>query len=104
MVDGLSALSSENDALAGSSYLLCFTAGLNGETHGLFGVLTLVPEPSAYAMMFIGLKISGVLIQHRALASVAEKKIYWILEPVAYSYAASKAALPAAQYKQCVST
>jgi uncharacterized protein (TIGR03118 family) len=54
-IDGLWALSPGNDALAGSSQLLYFTAGPDDETHGLFGVLTPVPEPSTYAMMLAGL-------------------------------------------------
>lgn len=54
MIDSLSAISPGNDTMAGSSHLLYFTAGPDEETHGLFGVLTPVPEPSAYAMMLAG--------------------------------------------------
>jgi hypothetical protein len=32
---------------------LYFTDGLDGETHGLFGAIS-VPEPSTWAMMLIG--------------------------------------------------
>lgn len=66
-VDGLWALSPGNDALAGSSQLLYFTAGPNDETHGLVGVLTPVPEPSTYAMMLIGLGMLGLLIRRRTM-------------------------------------
>ena len=66
-IDGLWALSPGNDALAGSSQLLYFTAGPDEETHGLFGVLTPVPEPSTYAMMLAGLGLLGLLIRRRDL-------------------------------------
>jgi hypothetical protein len=46
---------------------LYFTAGPNEEAHGLFGVLTPVPEPSTYAMMLVGLGVLGLLIRRRAL-------------------------------------
>lgn len=59
-IDGLWALSPGNDALAGNSHLLYFTAGPNDETHGVFGVLTVVPEPSTYAMMLLGLGVVGL--------------------------------------------
>lgn len=49
VIDGLWAISPGNDTMAGSSHLLYFTGGPNEETHGLFGVLTPVPEPSTYA-------------------------------------------------------
>ncbi len=45
-IDGLWALTPGNGGSAGSSSRLYFTAGSNGETHGLFGSLTAVPEPS----------------------------------------------------------
>jgi len=66
-IDGLWALSPGNDTLAGSSQLLYFTAGPDEETHGLFGVLTPVPEPSTYAMMLAGLGLLGLLIRRRDL-------------------------------------
>lgn len=66
-IDGLWAISPGNGTLAGSANLLYFTAGPNDETHGLFGVLTPVPEPSTYAMMLVGLGMLGLLIRRRAL-------------------------------------
>ena len=62
-IDGLWALSPGNNGSAGSSDMLYFTAGPNDESHGVFGVLTAVPEPSTYALMFAG--ILGLLIKRR---------------------------------------
>jgi len=67
VIDGLWAISPGNDTMAGSSHLLYFTAGPNDEAHGLFGVLTPVPEPSAYAMMLAGLGALMLLIRRRTL-------------------------------------
>ncbi|MBS0587183.1 MAG: TIGR03118 family protein [Proteobacteria bacterium] len=64
-IDGLWAISPGNDGLAGSSHLLYFTAGPDDESHGLFGVLTPVPEPSTYAMLLIGLVVIGNLMVRR---------------------------------------
>lgn len=38
----------------GSPNVLYFTDGIDGETHGLFGAMTAVPEPSTWAMMLVG--------------------------------------------------
>jgi len=64
-IDGLWALSPGNDGSGGSSHLLYFTAGPDGETHGLFGVLTAVPEPSSYALLLAGIGILGLWRQRR---------------------------------------
>lgn len=39
-IDGLWSLAFGNDGNAGPATALYFTAGLDGETHGLFGTLT----------------------------------------------------------------
>jgi uncharacterized protein (TIGR03118 family) len=62
-IPGLWALTPGNDGAGGSSGKLYFTAGPNGETHGLFGVLSAVPEPSALALMGAGL--AGVVVLFR---------------------------------------
>lgn len=54
-IDGLWAISPGNDGSAGSSALLYFTAGPDDEAHGLFGVLSAVPEPSTAALLTLGL-------------------------------------------------
>ena len=55
-IDGLWALNVGNNGNAGSSEKVYFTAGPDGETHGLFGVLeaTAVPEPSTLALAGTG--------------------------------------------------
>jgi uncharacterized protein (TIGR03118 family) len=53
-IDGLWALTVGNDASAGSSQKLYFTAGPDGESNGLFGVLV-APEPASLAMFGVGL-------------------------------------------------
>jgi hypothetical protein len=70
VIDGLWGISPGNDGSGGSSQLLYFAAGPNDETHGLFGVLAPVPEPSAYAMMLMGLGVVLVM-RRRALSDVA---------------------------------
>ena len=61
-IDGLWALTIGNGGSGGSLNTLYFTAGPDGESHGLFGALTVVPEPSTWAMMligFVGLSFAG---------------------------------------------
>jgi uncharacterized protein (TIGR03118 family) len=67
VIDGLWSISPGNDGMGGSSHLLYFAAGPNDETNGLFGVLAPVPEPSAYAMMLMGLGVVLVMMRRRAL-------------------------------------
>lgn len=56
VIDGLHGLLVGNDGNAGSSDRLYFTAGPDGETHGLFGSLTYnpVPEPCSMAALALG--------------------------------------------------
>lgn len=65
IVDGLWAISPGNDTLAGSSQLLYFTAGPDEESHGLFGVLAPVPEPSIYVLLLVGLGLIGNVAARR---------------------------------------
>ena len=50
LIDGLWGLSTGNDGNAGRSDQLFFTAGPDDEAHGLFGQVSLVPEPSSLAL------------------------------------------------------
>jgi len=54
-IDGLWGLSVGNGAGAGSTHALYFSAGPDGESHGLFGVMQAVPEPANAAMLVAGL-------------------------------------------------
>jgi uncharacterized protein (TIGR03118 family) len=49
-IDGLWALVPGNDGNAGSSQAIYFSAGPNGESDGLFGVIQSVPEPSSVVL------------------------------------------------------
>lgn len=54
-IDGLWAIAPGNGGSAGSRDRLYFTAGPNGESHGLFGVLTAIPEPATVALFLLAL-------------------------------------------------
>lgn len=62
-IDGLWGLAAGNGANGGSSSLLYFSAGPDDESHGLFGVLTPVPEPATGLLMVVGL--GGVMAAAR---------------------------------------
>jgi PEP-CTERM motif len=54
-IDGLWALTPGNGGMAGSEQLLYFTAGPDEESHGLFGVISPVPEPATLTLPATGL-------------------------------------------------
>lgn len=54
VIDGLWGLIPGNDGSGGSSQDIYFSAGPDGESHGLFGVLT-VPEPSSLVILPVGM-------------------------------------------------
>jgi hypothetical protein len=64
-IDGLWGLIPGNDGNAGSSRNIYFSAGPNGESDGLFGVIQprTVPEPSSLALEVIAV---GLLAGRRA--------------------------------------
>jgi uncharacterized protein (TIGR03118 family) len=72
-IDGLWALRQGNGGSGGSVDRIYFTAGPDGESHGLFGVLTPVPEPSSALLLLPGL----MLIALRRLAARPRAHRYW---------------------------
>jgi len=66
-IDGLWALKTGNDGSAGSSQKLYFTAGPDGETGGVFGVITPVPETSTTVSF-------GLLLSLGCFAAAKRKK------------------------------
>ena len=74
---GLWSLSFGAGGLDGSSNVLYFTDGINGETDGLFGAIVSVPEPSTWALILAGFAgLSLVAFQRsrkRGLAPVAAR-------------------------------
>jgi PEP-CTERM motif len=72
-IDGLWALTPGNDGGAGSSQNIYFTAGPMGESHGLFGVIQSVPEPSTAVMSVIalGLVAAGCRCRNRQSRAIA---------------------------------
>jgi len=49
----------------GDPNTLFFTAGINGETGGLLGAITAVPEPSMFALLAVGAVPAGILLHVR---------------------------------------
>lgn len=60
-IDGLWGLAVGNNASAGSSQSIYFSAGPNGEVNGLFGVLSAIPEPATFLLMGLGIVLMPAL-------------------------------------------
>jgi hypothetical protein len=56
---------------SGSPNTLHFTEGINGETAGLFGAITNVPEPSTWMMMLAGLGGLDLVARRRRRSTLA---------------------------------
>jgi uncharacterized protein (TIGR03118 family) len=63
-IDGLWALIPGNDGMGGNSQSIYFSAGPDGETHGLFGVIQ-VPEPSTALLLLSGIAVGLLVLRRR---------------------------------------
>jgi uncharacterized protein (TIGR03118 family) len=64
-IDGLWSLTFGNGGSGGPTGTLFFTAGPDGESHGVFGELTAVPEPATWMMIGLGLGALPLLRRRR---------------------------------------
>jgi uncharacterized protein (TIGR03118 family) len=71
-LDGLWGLIPGNGGSGGLTSKIYFSAGLNGESDGLFGSITAVPEPATWTTMILGLGLVGFFLRRsRSRASLA---------------------------------
>ena len=61
-IDGLWDITPGNDGQAGSSNTLFFSAGPNGETHGLFGSISAVPESAPFSLIAAASCVSSLVL------------------------------------------
>ncbi|THD62875.1 TIGR03118 family protein [Phenylobacterium sp.] len=64
-IDGLWGLEFGNGGTAGPANALYFAAGVNAEQDGLFGRIDAVPEPASWALMILGVGLTGAQLRRR---------------------------------------
>ncbi len=65
-IDGLWDLDFGEGGASGPTDTLYFAAGIDNESHGLFGTITAVPEPATWGLMILGLALMGAQLRsHR---------------------------------------
>jgi uncharacterized protein (TIGR03118 family) len=62
-IDGLWELAFGGGGDSGPTNGLYFAAGIDNESHGLFGDITAVPEPAAWALMLLGVAAMGAQLR-----------------------------------------
>ena len=68
-IDGLWAITPGNDGQAGSSNTLYFSAGPDGEKHGLFGSISAVPEPAPLSLFAAAFSAFSAILRRRRRAA-----------------------------------
>jgi uncharacterized protein (TIGR03118 family) len=71
VLPGLWAIQFGNGAAGGPANELYFAAGIGDENQGLFGEISAVPEPGAWAMMILGVGLMGASLRARRRAAHA---------------------------------
>ena len=83
-IDGLWELAFGGGGDSGPTNALYFAAGIDDESHGLFGDITAVPEPATWALMLLGLAAMGaqlrstrrLMCRKRAVHAFADRKAF----------------------------
>lgn len=64
-MEGLWELAFGGGGQSGATNTLYFAAGIDKEMHGLFGDITAVPEPADWALILLGLAMTGLAMRRR---------------------------------------